>query len=229
MKALSTAAMIIALAFAPAHCANAAAIQVFDTGVDSNGALLVTGAVDPHYAISASPAGSQAAAARSLSGTWVSNTPSSQWIVPSVHTFDVGDFFYTTTFSLLSPNATTLSGLEAADNELTVFLNGKSVFTNTSSFGFASLTPFTINSGFLVGTNTLVFEVHNDGGPTGLQVLLSGTTPSAATPEPASLVLVCCGCTVWLGIYAARRHLSVIRFPERRPLLSGKKVLYWSL
>jgi hypothetical protein len=49
-------------------------------------------------------------------------------------------------------------------------------------------TPFSLDSGFVAGVNTLEFEVLNSGrGPTGLDVAISAVT---TTPEPASSGLV---------------------------------------
>jgi hypothetical protein len=49
----------------------------------------------------------------------------------------------------------------------------------SSAAGFASFTPFTVNSGFIAGVNTLDFVVNNapfaGTNPTGLRVEISGT------------------------------------------------------
>ena len=65
-------------------------------------------------------------------------------------------------------------------------INGVDTGKGTPSaptFGFGALTPFTISSGFVAGVNTLDFIVPNVGGPSGLQVQISGT--ATAVPEPS--------------------------------------------
>jgi hypothetical protein len=102
---------------------------------------------------------------------------------------------YQETFNLTGFNPATvgLSGFFATDNTGYIQLNGVTVGPTSSTF--ASLTPFSITSGFDPGINTLDFFVTNGptGGPqnpTGLFVELSGTgTPVATTPEPSSFAL----------------------------------------
>ena len=68
-----------------------------------------------------------------------------------------------------------------------MFLNG--VDTGSGVVGFAALVPFSINSGFQAGLNTISFAVVNDPGaspnPTGLRVEIDSAT-AQLTPEPAS-------------------------------------------
>ncbi len=166
-------------------------ISVFGTGVTSPGVLAADGSVDAHYTIisSADPSspGPNAYLPSSTAfpiGPWLSNGPNSKWIAPKTDqgTGNSGGYYtYRTTFSLtgLNPATAVLKGGVAADNAVTIQLNGVTVFTNT---GFYSLAPFTINSGFLPGTNTLDFVVFNDGaGPTGLRVDLSGTATTGSS------------------------------------------------
>lgn len=203
MKKLSVAGGIIFLSVLGSCLpASADTIQIFNTGVDGSGNLLASGSVDPHYSITSSPVGAQNATVQFLApGSWVPDTSVSQWIAPAVDAGDVGDFLYQTTFSLagLDPSTATLTGLETGDNELTILVNGTVVFTNNNPTEWGGFTAFTINSGLIAGTNTLVFDVHNDGGPSGLQIQISGTAQSVV-PEPGAWLLFCSGAAilVWL-------------------------------
>ncbi len=155
-------------------------LSIFNTGVSSGGTLLAPGATDPNYTITSSPTGTQAATVQYLAGTWVPNDSASQWIAPSIGSGNVGDFLFQTTFSLsgIDPATAQLSGTWGTDNEGTIFLNGVNtgitIGFNNGGYGFSSLSPFTITSGFVSGLNTLVFDVHNDGGPSGLRVVING-------------------------------------------------------
>lgn len=62
-------------------------------------------------------------------------------------------------------------------------MNGVAAGPNSSSYN--TWMPFTINSGFVAGVNTLDFVVTNTGaGPTGLRVDLSGTASPGSGPPP---------------------------------------------
>lgn len=160
-------------------------IAVFGTGLTSTGVAAADGAADPHYALVVNPD-------RTISGTtayvvlsnaypfpvWVPNRPTAKWIAPTASQVTGnanGNYTYRTTFSLqgFKPTTAALKGIVSADNAVTIVLNGNTIATGISTYSV--LTPFTINSGFVAGTNTLDFIVYNGGGPTGLRVELSGT------------------------------------------------------
>ena len=170
---------------------------VFSSGVDGSGALLAVGATDSHYTITSSPCGATAATAETPFTTYAHNTLTSQWITSSCQ-FDVGDFLYETTFSLSGLDLSTvkLTGSWATDNEGSISLNGSNLGITLPAAAFGSLTPFSISSGFVSGVNTLVFDVHNDGSLSGLQVNLAGTASpvgTSSTPESPSLILLAMG------------------------------------
>lgn len=189
---------------------SANSITVFNTGVNGSGALLAVGATDGHYAITSSPCGATGAITEVPNGLYVGNTAVSQWITSSCQG-SVGDFLYQTTFSLAGLDASTakLTGSWATDNEGTIMLNGSSTGITLGCCSFGSLTPFTISSGFVSGLNTLVFDVHNDGGPSGLQVDISGTASlsSSAVPEPSTLLLFGAGIAA-IGLLLRRQWAS---------------------
>lgn len=172
----------------------AAQVTAFNTGVDNSGNLLPSGNVDPHYTLVVNPDGGGSAPfvvvnnGFPLGCCWFADGPNSQWIAPQPLYFPssadaVGIFDYQTTFNVTGdPSKTTLLGQWATDNEgIDILINGQSTGNTIpapNQVGFASFTPFTINGGFVAGTNTLDFIVHNDGGPMGLRVELPPTPPS---------------------------------------------------
>lgn len=183
-----------------ASLVQAAAIPVFNTGVDSSGAVLPNGTIgDPHYQLVVVPAGGSTQQIRVMTsaggypiGPWVGDNTLSRWIGPNNDADangPVGTYEYVTYFDLtrLDPLTASLTGRWATDNPGTaMLLNG--VITGNTSCCFTQWTPFTINSGFVSGMNELRFRIQNEGGPTGLRVELAGTANEV--PEPASLLLV---------------------------------------
>ncbi|MGD0233892.1 MAG: PEP-CTERM sorting domain-containing protein [Syntrophorhabdales bacterium] len=180
---------------------------LFNTGVDNSNALLPDGTIDPHYTLTAAPGftvprGTVVYNPSSYTFyNWVANTANSQWIglQSTARYYSAGLYDYDITFDLtgLNPATAVITGEFAADNNAVIYLNGTSTGATTPTLGFSSFTPFTISSGFVSGVNTLKFQVTNladvatFGGPTGLQVQLSGTANSV--PEPLSLLFLGAG------------------------------------
>lgn len=204
--------VLLASAFVLPLSAKADSVPVFSTGVNGVGALLAVNVSDPHYIITSSPCGATAAFTETPFTTYAHNTLTSQWVTSSCQ-LDVGNFLYETTFSLAGLDASTaeLTGSWATDNEGSISLNGATTGMTLPAAAFGSLTSFTISSGFVSGLNTLVFDVHNDGSLSGLQVNLTGTaSPSgtSSTPESPSLILFAMGL---LGLAWAVRRRSKAR------------------
>jgi hypothetical protein len=203
-----------------ASAANAAAITIFNTGVNASGTPLANGTIgDPHYILLTVPSGTTGLQVRTSAGgfpipPWVGDDTVSAWIGPNNDTAldgPVGAYDYRTTFDLtgFAPGSASLAGLWAADNEgLGILINSVSTGnTLPSATSFEAFTPFSITSGFVAGVNTLDFLVNNDGGPTGLRVEISGTATAvgSATPEPASFALFGAG---FAGLCMFRRRLG---------------------
>jgi hypothetical protein len=185
-----------------------APLPIFGTGVLSAGVLAGDGAVDSHYTIigSADPAypGPRAFVVISNAfpiGPWVADGPASKWIAPRTDAAAgnaQGAYTYRTTFDLtgFNPSTAALIGQFGADNSAILKLNGTAL--GITAPGFTGLTPFSINTGFVAGVNTLDFVVTNDPStpnPTGLRVDISGTAvpssvqPITVTVSPSSVTL----------------------------------------
>jgi hypothetical protein len=173
---------------------DAAAINVFGTGVDASGVGLAEGSADPHYLVNGGTAYIAVNDGPPFD-RWVANTSTSKWIQPTSPTLDnqpVGTYRYVTSFDLtgLDPASAQLTLRVAFDNVLDdILING--VSTGITSSQDLDWTPyFSITQGFVPGTNTLEFDVDNIGSspnPTGFRTEISGT---ASVPEPSSLALV---------------------------------------
>jgi len=201
----------LALATVGVGSAEAASISgLFTTGVDSNGDSLSLGSPDPHYVVVET--NSNAVTLLSLPGSYLPNNSSSLWIWENSDGQPVNTTrTFRTTFDLsgLAPNTAIINGQWAADNFLDdVLINGVSIGAipnDPSGINFVAATPFTINSGFLPGLNTLDFVVRDVGSVSGFRIVaLSGTVqPSQPIPEP--LTLLGAGVAVAFGAGFKRR------------------------
>jgi hypothetical protein len=126
------------------------------------------------------------------SGVWLLNGPDSKWIAPQAAQGTgnaEGDYVYRTSFDLtgFDPARIHLVGGWAVDNTGTdILVNG--VSTGLTSPGFSQMTPFTITTGLVAGTNVLEFKVTNlpvTPNPTALRVDLKAISApvSGATVE----------------------------------------------
>ena len=189
--------------------AQAAPINIFNTGVDANGDVVAGGTVgDEHYTLTSDPNGTitgiKTATAISEGypiGPWLGDNSLSSWIGPN--TVDLvgpgGLFTYQTTFDLSGLDHTTASilGRWATDDQgIDILINGTATGNTSASFGV--FTDFTINSGFIAGVNTLDFVVTNGHGPTGLRVEITNAN-AVAVDEPYALALLGLG-LLGLGI-----------------------------
>ena len=190
-------------------------ITFANTGIAADGSLLVAGTADPNYTlVYSSDSGSTTAMATAPNGAWVPDTSTAGWISPGAdgnESWNSGYYVYETTLDLTGYDASTavLSGMIAVDDLFYIYLNrgGNAV---ASGSGFASLTPFVINSGFVSGLNQLDFVVVNQSGPSGLMVDDTLATADAQTPEPGGLLLLGTGMAVG-ALQIIRRHRSMMR------------------
>ena len=131
---------------------------------------------------------------------WVADSGSSKWISPRIletgSSDAAGVYTYTETFTIAAPflpSSAVIAGKWTADNSGFIELNGTEVdpgaaIATGTAGAFQNFVNFTINSGFVLGTNTLTFVVTNSstGSPnvTGLDVQI--TEAQIFTPEPAT-------------------------------------------
>jgi hypothetical protein len=167
-----------------------------NTGTSGGVALVGAGVADPNYSLIVQPGSATAVTVDHtiypiVAGPWVPNNPASRWIGPDASSQGpAGNYTYRTTFTVPANailSTVNVSGLWGTDDpSIDIYINGNS--TGNVSAGFTSLVPFNVNSGFVLGTNTLDFALNNVGGPTGLRVdHMIGTYQ---VPEPASFGLV---------------------------------------
>jgi len=164
-------------------------IDIYSTGTNNDGSSATQGSVDQHWTITSTPYGGATTAYVAYSGddSLVGYVETgAQWIAtdPNVDQgFAVGNFVFQTTFDLtgLDPTTAVLSGIIAADDVATFYLNGNA-FSGCSSCWYYE-TSFTIDSGFISGINTLQVVVYNTGGPFGLSLEISGYASAYANPQ----------------------------------------------
>ncbi|MBV8971596.1 MAG: PEP-CTERM sorting domain-containing protein [Sphingomonadaceae bacterium] len=205
-------AAIVAPALAAAPASAARLTSLYSTGVDSAGVSTQGNGADLHWTLdNAAPAYTGGSNGTFPIGPWVPDTASSRWITPTQNAGDgnASTFFtYTTTFNVAAQGVgnAQFSGSFAADDQVTaIVLNGVTI--SAPGGGYSFRTGFNSTGGtFVAGTNTLSFVTLNSGGgPTGLNVDLSGT---AAVPEAATWVLMIAGFGL-VGIAARRRTATV--------------------
>jgi hypothetical protein len=190
---------------------------LFSTGVDNTGAVIPTGTLDPHYTYGP---GLRPFAQGGNGFGWIPNTSASKWVnsapggfPPPLPTPVVRIFNYTTTFDLsgLDPTTARITGDVAADDSVTILLNGIPKYSNPYN-GFndpwASFASFMIDTGFIPGVNTLTFAVTHADGPEGLQARVVGTANVATVPEPSTLVLISIGGLIGLGTAWRRKRAA---------------------
>lgn len=161
-------------------------LNLFNTGIDSNGLLLADGETDPHYVLTSVPSGStsQTLVRRdgrgwplSPNGPYIPDNGISSWIGPNNDAAlngPTGNYIYETTFNIIGNTATVIEGQWSSDNDgVEILLNNRRVGGATSFEQFRSFVQFRITSGFQQGVNTLKFVVHNGPpSPTALRVEL---------------------------------------------------------
>ncbi len=177
----------------------------FNTGMDAGGLALVSGDVDPHYAIVDNPDNVDVPDAfvqdpfafPIVAGPWLANSETSLWIGPRQNTGgaagpDPTYYIYRTTLDLTGKGTSgLLSGGFAADNGVTLKINDVAPEGVATNSNFGAYTPISVwteslPAGTLTsGVNNLDFRVLNQGaGYTGLKVegLTYSVVPAGIVP-----------------------------------------------
>jgi hypothetical protein len=159
--------------------------NLYNTGVDDARQVLGDSIPDPHYKLATYPAGTVTPGVTTPNKdlapiNWVANTKTARWIGPNTASAvgPVGNYSYTTTFTLPQFSEASIVGELSVDDNITdIVLNGVSVGKPVAlSSWWTKISRFSISTGFVVGTNTLEFKLHSIGGPTGLRIdSISGT------------------------------------------------------
>jgi len=193
---------------------------LFNTGVDSVGAVLPDGTIsDPHYLLISVPPDSTAETLiRTSAGgfpipPYIDDNALSSWIGPNNDgqlNGPSGTYIYRTTFDLtgFDPNTASITGQWSTDDDgVDICINNVNVCLGYTT-SWNTFSPFSINSGFVEGINTLYFKVDNQYGvvpglppgwnPTALRVELTGT--ASPVPVPAAVWLFGSGLLVLLRI-----------------------------
>ncbi len=206
MKTILTFFSLLVMISITAQAAPQPIPGLYPTGVDDHGTLLPVGSPEQHYVIVSGPVSEPKV--QSKNTLWTAPPPGSAWIGVGVDAFDQdppGSYRWRLLVDLAGFDHRTaeITGQWASDNRGRILLNG--AFKTPQNNSLRSLTPFTINDGFIQGINHLDFLVTNiqpDGpwNPTGLVVKITGT---AEVPEPATGLMLCTGCG-WCVL--RRRH-----------------------
>jgi hypothetical protein len=159
-------------------CTNKAQFMSLFTGADANG-VLAPGATDTQFTMSGPGAPPQPLVIVNPNGSWVPNSPASQWIGPTLTSGSSalsGLYIYTNYFYLDCTNDAAITGRWTSDDGGAIWLNGIDTghYVNIP-FGHAVWHPVNIASGFQVGWNSLLFFVTNGPSATGLRVEVTGT------------------------------------------------------
>lgn len=160
--------------------------DLYNTGVDDARQVLGDSISDPHYRLTSYPASTVTLTSAVTTPNkdlapinWVPNTKTARWIGPSTPFANgpVGDYVYTTTFTLPNFSEALIVGELSVDDNITdILVNGVSAGNPVPLSSWIGISRFSISKGFIVGTNTIEFKLHSIGGPTGLRIdSISGT------------------------------------------------------
>ncbi len=209
------------------------AIPLFGTGLDDTATPLAAGDTDPHWNVIDSPQGASSAivvAAPAAPG-WQGNIRSSQWISAddAGAANNPGIFTYETTLDLTGLDPATARvhlNVAAADDVQAIYLNGvdtRIILPPASANPWTAFTSATIGDGFQAGLNTLDIVVETAGGPTGLQVQLSGTAVPvfAATAGIPAAVQTIAAFSDPAGAEALSNYRATIDWADGTPASSG--------
>ncbi len=186
-------------------CTNVQNVMSLFSGRGPSGPL-PAGSLDPQFTTGNPPFTTLNPYVTPANTGWLANGPNSKWVGPDpLFQSFAGLYCYTNTFYLPCTNSAQIAGLwTIAGSGAAVLLNGAFTGISLSGVGLeANWYPFSLNSGFVAGWNTLVFCVTNppstDGTPftpTGLRTELTGRatccTGCADIHCPTNMVVEVC-------------------------------------
>ncbi|MFB2738303.1 hypothetical protein [Umezakia ovalisporum] len=207
--------------------------DLYNTGVDNARQVLADSIPDPHYTLATYPAGTELPGVTTPNKdlapiNWVPNTQTARWIGPKTPFANgpVGNYSYTTTFTLPEFSEALIVGELSVDDNITdIVLNGVSVGNPVPLSSWTKIGRFSISTGFVVGTNTLEFKLHSVGGPTGLRIdSISGTyKPSSLTAPIVVTVPPANAPTIPQGF-----HSPFTFTPSAAPVIQWNGYTYWA-
>lgn len=200
---------------------------LYTTGLNGAGALLGHNQVDANYVVTASSRGvgytgsAYSVRTNAIPAGWTANTTSARWVVgnkpgggdgndPSRPS---GTFDYTINFDLpagAQVYAVSITGMGAADDSATIYVNGILVVGQTLT-GAGATNSFTLNSSnatFLHHNNTLTFRVNNVTNPSATGLLITSLSGTANVPEVGAFLPVAGALALLAGIRVWRRRTS---------------------
>jgi hypothetical protein len=170
---------------------------IFNTGMSgpSGNVPIAAGDPDPNYTLYdfGSLSWGDAMVAGVTYGPWLPNSTESQWLSPE---FDstlspIGLYTYRLEFWLCCTNNAQLSGRLAADDHGILFFNGTLVAT-ISPPAYGNWTPVNLTSGFVLGMNTVEFQVTNSALPfTGFRAELTNCLTRLTVDCPPDKTIEC--------------------------------------
>ena len=217
-KATFLAALCSAFLLLPG-IALAASIPVHNTGVNASDVLVAPGAQASFWTLSAKPVTAVEAIGSNpfrFNCCYFADTATAAWAAPqaSGNAGPAGIYAYDLVIDLtgLNPATASIVGTFGTDNDGSISLNGNAPVATTGVAAFGAPTPFTMNSGFVAGLNTIHLQVNNQGDPTAFFVSFTSATASAVLlpvpalswPALAGLALLLAG----LGSLLARKERS---------------------
>lgn len=193
MRNASFVTALVSVSLSLPGFASAASIQVHNTGVGASDILVAPDAQTSFWTLSAKPGG----AAEPIGGNpfrfnccYFSDTATAAWVSPAAggNAGTPGVYTYDLVIDLtgLDPATASITGTFGTDNDGSIALNSNAPVATTGFGDFGSPTPFTINSGFVAGLNTIHVQVNNGGDPTAFFV--SFTSANALSAVPAAPV-----------------------------------------
>ena len=189
MKKNSFLAALFSVVLSLPGLALAASIPVHNTGVNGSDVLVASGAQASFWVLSAEPGGATETIGSNpfrFNCCYFADTATAAWVAPqaSGNAGVVGVYTYNLVFDLtgLDPATASITGTFGTDNDGSISLNSSAPAATTGFGSFGAPTPFTINSGFVAGLNTIHLQVDNGGDPTAFFVSFTSATANASAP-----------------------------------------------